>query len=186
MRITDGCCLLVWRVTQNICAGWPLALVYMMCVLAKTWRREVTQQGTFGATRKSPDVARPTLGQRSPMANHWPTAGHRLGVRALRDWKCLPFIACNASQFVLEHLYFNCSETELSHVLTVPQMRAARIVPPPTACWRWRSTCAATGTTARPAATPAAPSDLQPPSPGNRRLSPPWLQLQHEERNGYV
>lgn len=43
-------------------------------------------------------------------------------------------------------------------------MRAARIVPPPTACWRWRSTCAATGTTARRAATPAAPCDLRPPS----------------------
>lgn len=45
-------------------------------------------------------------------------------------------------------------------------MRAARIVLPPTACWRWRSTCAATGTTARPAATHAAPYGPQPLSPG--------------------
>lgn len=49
---------------------------------------------------------------------------------------------------------------------SVSQTRAARIVPPPTACWHWRSTCAATGTTARPAATHAAPYGPQPLSPG--------------------
>lgn len=59
-------------------------------------------------------------------------------------------------------------------------MRAARIAPPPTASWRWRSTCAATGTTARPAATRAVLCDLQPPSSGQ-----PSLSLQPDS-NGYA
>lgn len=75
-------------------------------------------------------------------------------------------------------------------VLTVLQMRAARIVPPPTACWHWRSTCVATGTTARPAATRAAPYDLRPPSAGLQGFSlqpplpPRTLTPAHSEGTG--
>lgn len=50
-------------------------------------------------------------------------------------------------------------------------MRAARIALLPTVCWRWRSTCAATGTTVKPAATRAAPYDLRPPNAGLHILS---------------
>lgn len=60
-------------------------------------------------------------------------------------------------------------------------MRVARIGLPPTAYWLLRSTCAATGTTARPAATPAVLSDPQLPSPGHETPPHPNAQLQHEE-----
>lgn len=53
------------------------------------------------------------------------------------------------------------------------QTKAARTDPRPTACWLSRSTCAVTGTTARPAATPAAPCDRPlPRTPDPRRLPP--------------
>lgn len=63
------------------------------------------------------------------------------------------------------------SRHELHHMFLVYQMRAARIVLLPTVCWRWRSTCAATGTTVKPAATRAAWYDLPPPNVGLHNLS---------------
>ncbi|XP_077456223.1 tetratricopeptide repeat domain 16 isoform X4 [Stigmatopora argus] len=50
-------------------------------------------------------------------------------------------------------------------------MRGARTGPPPTVCLLLRSTCAVTGTTARPAATPAGPYDHLP----LKAPKPPWL-----------
>lgn len=70
-----------------------------------------------------------------------------------------------SSSICLTHVW------NLAPALTVSQMRAARIVPLPTVCWRWRSTCAATGTTAKPAATRAALSGLPPPNAGLHNLS---------------
>lgn len=60
---------------------------------------------------------------------------------------------------------------KLHHASLVSQMRAARIALLPTVCWRWRSTCAATGTTVKPAATRAAPYDPRPPNAGLHILS---------------
>lgn len=80
----------------------------------------------------------------------------------------IPSLKCNSYWFSLwnpANFKKNLWQLFLWPMFLMLQMKAVRIGPPPTVCWPWRWICAVTGTTAKPAATPAVPSGLQPHSP---------------------